>query len=83
MDLVSFNKNYLKLFYFNNFKLEPFYDYGWFRNYYNSNSGRPYMVGLKTIFNSKYFNASLTYSQGLNKSKIFNSLKKEDQLIFF
>jgi hemolysin activation/secretion protein len=83
LDLVSFNNDYLKLSYFNNFKLEPFYDYGWVRNYYNSNSGRLSGVGIKTIFNSKYFNASLTYSQGLNKSKRLNSLKKEDQLIFF
>ncbi len=67
----------------NKFSLEPFYDYGYARLKYNGDSGRMAGAGLKTIFNSKYFNASLTYSQALQKSKLSTSTVKENKAIYF
>jgi len=37
-------------------------DYGYVKNKYIDADGRLAGAGLKTIFNSKYFTASLTYS---------------------
>ncbi len=67
----------------NKFSLEPFYDYGHARLKYNGDSGRMAGAGVKTIFNSKYFNASLTYSQALQKSKLSTSLVKENKMVYF
>ncbi len=69
--------------YLNKFNLEPFYDYGHARLKYNGDSGRMAGAGVKTIFNSKYFSASLTYSQALQKSKLITSPIKENKLIYF
>ncbi len=69
--------------YLNKFSLEPFYDYGHARLKYNGDSGRMAGAGVKTIFNSKYFSASLTYSQALQKSKLITSPVKENKLIYF
>lgn len=67
------------------FSIEPFYDYGYVKNKYidNSSSGRLSGAGLKTLFNSKYFNTSLTYSWAINKSKLITSNLKENKLIYF
>jgi len=48
--------------YLNNFAIEPFYDYGYVKNKYvgSGADGRLAGAGLKTIFNNKYLNASLT-----------------------
>ena len=71
------------LSYLNKFSLEPFYDYGHARLKYNVDSGRMAGAGVKTIFSSKYFNASLTYSQALQKSKLSTSLVKENKMVYF
>ena len=68
---------------FNSFKLEPFFDYGWVKNYYNSQSARLSSAGIKTIFNTRHLNANLTYAKGLNRSKKFTSSRKEQHLILF
>ncbi|MFM2200589.1 MAG: putative hemolysin activator protein, partial [Pseudomonadota bacterium] len=61
--------------YFKNFSLEPFYDYGYVKNkYINSGAdGRLAGTGIKTLFNSKYFNASTTFSWAINNSRLINS----------
>ena len=79
---ASFNVGSL-FSYLNNFKLEPFYDYGHVRNKYNGSSGRLAGAGIKTIFESKYFNASITYSNALQKSKLITSTVKENKIIYF
>lgn len=73
------------LVHLNKFSLEPFYDYGYIKNNYVSNGadGRLAGLGLKTIFNSKYFNASLTYSWATNNSRLINSTTKENKLVYF
>lgn len=79
--LIINNLNYL-----NKFSIEPFYDYGYVKNKYtdNGSDGRLSGGGIKTIFNSKYFAASLTYSQAVNnKSSLISGDKKEDKIILF
>ena len=71
------------LVHLNKFSLEPFYDYGYVRTKYNGDEGRLSGAGIKTLFNSKYFNASLTYSWGTNKSKLITSTEKENKLVYF
>ncbi len=71
------------LVYLDKFSLEPFYDYGHVRNKYNGSSGRLSGTGVKTIFNSRYFNASLTYSWAVNHSKLITSPKTENKLVYF
>jgi hemolysin activation/secretion protein len=73
--------NYLS--YLNKFKLEPFYDYGYVKTHYDNSSGRLSGAGLKTLFESKYFNASLTYSWAINKSQLIASPKKENKMVYF
>ena len=77
-----FSKNLIHL---NKFSLEPFYDYGYVKNKYidAGADGRLAGAGLKTIFNSRYFNASLTYSWATNQSRLINSSAKENRLIYF
>jgi hemolysin activation/secretion protein len=77
-----FAKNLLHL---NKFSLEPFYDYGYVKNKYADTGadGRLAGAGLKTIFNSRYFNASLTYSFATNHSRLITSNIKENKLIYF
>lgn len=67
----------------NKFKLEPFYDYGHVRNKYDGDSGRMAGAGIKTIFESRYFNASVTYAQALQKSKLISSTVKENKMVYF
>ena len=65
------------------FSMEPFYDYGYVKTKYNGDSGRLSGAGLKTIFASKYFDASLTYSWGLQKSSLITSTDKENKMFYF
>ena len=65
------------------FSMEPFYDYGYVKTKYNGDSGRLSGAGLKTIFSSKYFDASLTYSWGLQKSSLITSSDKENKMLYF
>jgi hypothetical protein len=71
------------LSYLNKLKLEPFYDFGYIRNKYNGTDGRLSGAGVKTIFESRYFNASVTYSQGFQKSHLITSTTKENKLVYF
>jgi hemolysin activation/secretion protein len=77
-----FAKNLVHL---NKFSVEPFYDYGYVKNKYVSNGadGRLAGAGLKTIFSSRYFNASLTYSWATDHSRLITSTAKENKLIYF
>ncbi len=69
----------------NKFAVEPFYDYGYVKNKYVSNGadGRLAGAGIKTLFSSSYFNASLTYSWATNQSRLITSTTKENKLIYF
>jgi hemolysin activation/secretion protein len=80
--LGFFSKNLVHL---NKFSVEPFYDYGYVKNKYvdSGADGRIAGAGLKTIFNSKYFNASLTYSWATNHSRLVTSTTKENKLAYF
>ncbi len=69
--------------YLNKFRLEPFYDYGFAQNKYDNSSGRMAGTGIKTIFDSKYFDASITYSQALQKSKLITSTVKKNKMVYF
>jgi hemolysin activation/secretion protein len=77
-----FAKNLVHL---NKFSVEPFYDYGYIKNKYtfNAASGRLAGAGIKTIFSSKHFNASLTYSSAIDRSRLITSNKKENKLVYF
>ncbi|MFT6346888.1 MAG: hemolysin activation/secretion protein [Myxococcota bacterium] len=79
-----FDKNLHHLY---KFSMEPFYDYGYVQNKYSEsgeiNSGRLSGAGLKTIFSSKYFDASMTYSWSLNKSSLITSEDKENKMLYF
>ena len=77
-----FSKNLVHL---NKFSLEPFYDYGYVKNKYvdAGADGRLAGAGLKTIFSSRYFNASLTYSWATNHSRLITSTTKENKLFYF
>lgn len=72
-----------KLEYLNKIAFEPFYDYGHVRNKYDGSAGRLSGAGIKTIFKSKYFNSSLTYSWAINKSSLITAVQKENKLLFF
>jgi len=67
----------------NKFKVEPFYDYGHTYTRFDNSGGRLAGAGVKTIFESKYFNASLTYSAATNRSNLVNKNYKENKLIYF
>ena len=69
--------------YLNKLSLEPFYDYGHVRVRASGEEGRLSGAGIKTIFGSKYFNASVTFSNALQKSKLINSDKHENKMIYF
>ena len=73
------------LVHLNKFSVEPFYDYGYVKNKYVSNGadGRLAGAGVKTLFNSRYFNASLTYSWATDHSRLITSTTKENKLIYF
>ena len=73
----------INLPYLNKFKLEPFYDYGHVHTKYNNSGGRLAGAGVKTIFDSQYFSASLTYSAATNRSQLLTSTTKENKLIYF
>ncbi len=78
-------KNFLQknLHHLNKISFEPFFDYGYVKNKYNGSDGRLSGAGIKTIFNSRFLSASLTYSQGLNKSNLVTSNIKENKIIYF
>lgn len=65
------------------FRFEPFYDYGYIKNKYNGTDGRLAGAGLKSIFENRYFNAALTYSWAVNKSRLITSTEKENKLVYF
>lgn len=67
----------------NKFKIEPFYDYGHVRVQANDTSGRLSGAGVKTIFESDYFNASLTYSVVTSRSQLLNQNDKENRIVYF
>ncbi len=79
-DQNFFTKN---LYHLNKFSIEPFYNYGYVQNKYDGSDGRLSGTGVKTIFSSKYFNASLTYSWSNSKSSLITSNKKENKLVYF
>lgn len=74
-----------KLFFIDKLAFEPFYDYGYVKNKFidNQSEGRLAGVGFKTIFTSKYFNASLIYSKALSYSKLITSDVRENKMIYF
>jgi hemolysin activation/secretion protein len=65
------------------FAVEPFYDYGYAKTKISGDSGRLSGAGLKTIYSGKYFNASLTYSWAISKSKLITSSDKENKMLYF
>lgn len=66
------------------FTIEPFFDYGSAQAKHNSYGGRLSGAGIKTIFNSQYFTASITYATILQKSQIFASSPiKENNMLYF
>ncbi len=67
----------------NKFKIEPFYDYGHVRVQANDTRGRLSGAGVKTIFESDYFNASLTYSVVTSRSQLLNQNDKENRIVYF
>jgi len=85
--LAKNNEGFLgkNLVHLNKFAIEPFYDYGYVKNKYVNNGadGRLAGAGVKTIFNSKYFNASLTYSAATNHSRLVTSTPRENKTVYF
>ncbi len=77
-----FTKNLAQL---SKISFEPFYDYGYTKYKYvdGGADGRLAGAGLKTIFNSKYFTSSLTYSWATNKSRLVSSTIKENKMLYF
>lgn len=70
--------------YLNKFSFEPFYDYGFVKTKDGiKDSGRLSGAGFKTIFNGKYFNASITYGSALQKSRLITSPVKENKMVYF
>lgn len=84
-DISSQNFFRHNLVHLNTLSFEPFYDYGHIKNKFADNGadGRLSGYGLKTIFSSKFLNASLTYSKSANKSRLITSTIKEDRLVYF
>ncbi|MFM2200116.1 MAG: hypothetical protein RL769_169 [Pseudomonadota bacterium] len=75
---LDINNNYL-----NKTKIEPFVDYGYIRRNFNNKSSRIAGTGFKTSFNTKSFNASLTFSWALKQSKMAVSNYRENSMIYF
>ncbi|NBV06745.1 MAG: ShlB/FhaC/HecB family hemolysin secretion/activation protein [Proteobacteria bacterium] len=73
------------LVYLKKISFEPFYDYGYTKYKYADNGadGRLSGTGLKTIFSSKYFTSSLTYSWATSKSRLITATTKENKLLYF
>jgi hemolysin activation/secretion protein len=69
----------------NKISFEPFYDYGYTKYKYidQGADGRLSGAGLKTIFSSKYFTSSLTYSWAASKSRLITATTKENKLLYF
>lgn len=84
---VKNDKGFLQknLAHLNKFSIEPFFDYGYVKNKYiiNGADGSMSGGGIKTIFNGKYFRSSLTYASAIKQSRLINSSKKENKLIYF
>lgn len=86
--MITDNENFLaKSFpYISKISVEPFFDYGYVKNKFINDGadGRLSGAGIKTIFNQKYFNASLTYSNSLSHSSLIESgSDKENKMIYF
>lgn len=73
------------LAHFSKISFEQFYDYGYIKNKYvdQGADGRLSGAGLKTLFNSRYFTASLTYSWAASTSRLVTSTVKENKLVYF
>ncbi len=67
----------------NKTRFEPFFDYGYAKKYFDKQGGRLSGTGFRLIFDGKYFSASLTQSWAAHKSKLTNSPKKENSLLYF
>jgi hemolysin activation/secretion protein len=73
--------NNLELLY--KFTMEPFYDYGYVKTKYNAADGRLSGAGIKTIYSSEYFDASITYAWAIGKSNFIASTDKENKMLYF
>ncbi len=62
---------------------ETFFDYGQVKDKIGSASGRLSGAGANLIYNSKYFDATISYANSLTRSKLFDSSKKENHLFYF
>jgi len=71
--------------YLNRISLKPFFDYGIARLKFGSDGGRMSGAGMIMALNDKdsFFEASLTISKGINRSKLTNTNRREDSVIFF
>lgn len=72
--------------YLNRISIKPFYDYGMVRSKFGSSNGRMSGTGMEIIMNrheNSFFEASLTLSKGLNRSKLTTTNRREDYLIYF
>lgn len=67
----------------NRFSISPFYDYGQVRAKNGQTSGRLSGGGFKIGFNHKNFNAALTFSRALSKSKFLGQHYSDNNAIFF
>jgi len=75
---LNINNNYL-----NKTRIEPFIDYGYIRRNFNNRTSRIAGTGLKTSFNTKQFNASITFSWALKQSSMAVSNYRENSMIYF
>ncbi len=66
-----------------NISIEPFFDYGAIQDKVSSDGGRLSGAGINGIYNSRSFDASVTYSRALGESKLANGQKKEDHAVYF
>ena len=69
--------------YLNLLSVAPFYDYGYIRSKGGSQDGRLSGTGIKTSFNHKNFNASLTFSWAVSKSQHLLQNTTENKAIYF
>ena len=79
-DIIAIKNNTLNL---HKFRLKPFYDYGYVKTKYDGSSGRLSGAGIKNSFSGKYLNASVTFSWGTARSRLINSDKAENKMIYF
>ncbi len=81
------NQNFItkNLVHLNKFSTETFFDYGYVKNKYTQNGGdgRLSGIGVRAIFASKYFDASLTYSAAKSHSRLITTSEKENKMVYF